>query len=279
VGQLIDFSDASRCAFESERSSMSSSVQRRDRPWLVLLHARPSVFVPLRYGHEDIGTLVEVRFLCVLSPTWARRDFWNSIGVYSLGFYPNLKAFSNIHAPGGGVTWARENFRKRERASPLKLFIRPPCGSCPDLSMSDGISPSPVPTTQPSTSTEVAEQGQPPEEAPPTEEEPLKDLPHVPSNQTGQIVDEKGTTAGEGSVDQSADRPAETTGAKDMDADMDLGEGTSNPAPDERSGSDPVPSTKEPKSAFIKIMELGEKDMLKAYLEAFFGESHNVWKR
>jgi len=113
------------------------------------------------------------------------------------------------------------------------------------------------------------------------EEELLRDPSHVPSNQTGRIVEERGAAVGEGSVDQPTGRPAGTSGANDVDVDMDLGEGTSNPAPDERFGLDPVPSAKEPKpkSAFVKIMELGKQGMFKAYMEAFFGESHNVWKR
>ena len=64
---------------------------------------------------------------------------------------------------------------------------------------------------------------------------------------------------------------SETCDETGEDADMDLGEGTSNAA----SESDPAPSANKPehKSAFVKIMELGEREMLTAYIEAFFGES------
>ena len=57
--------------------------------------------------------------------------------------------------------------------------------------------------------------------------------------------------------------------------------GTSNPEPDEPSGSDVTPSAEKykPKSAFVKIMELGKEDMLKAYMDAFVGKSYDVWNR
>ena len=62
----------------------------------------------------------------------------------------------------------------------------------------------------------------------------------------------------------------------DIDIEMDLGEGTSNPAPDESPGSDPkLPESKpKHKHAFVKIMELDEKKMLISYLEAYFGKSY-----
>lgn len=106
------------------------------------------------------------------------------------------------------------------------------------------------------------------------EEEPLKTMSHVPSDR---IMGEKGTVMGEGSTDQPAGRPVEAHNARDVDADMDLGQGTPNPASDEQPGSDPVPSGKEPepKSAFVKVMELKEKEMLTAYLEAFFGKFYD----
>lgn len=64
--------------------------------------------------------------------------------------------------------------------------------------------------------------------------------------------------------DQHAHQPAETRSAEDADANADLGEGTSNPAPDESSESNLAPSVKKPKlrSGFVEIIELGEEDML-----------------
>lgn len=107
--------------------------------------------------------------------------------------------------------------------------------------------------------------------------EPVKDPSDAPSNQTDQIMDEEEMTPAQGCVGQpeganSVDQRGHTA---DVDADMDLGEGTSSPASGEPSGSEPVPSANEPKpkSAFVKIMELEEVDMLKAYMGAFFGKS------
>lgn len=113
--------------------------------------------------------------------------------------------------------------------------------------------PSPALTTQPSTPAKVTEQGQQSEEV---------------SN--GKITGEEAT-----------DQGSETRNPKDTDADMGLGEGTSNAASDEPSGSDPAPSASKskPKSAFVKVMELKEKEMLTAYLEAFFGEPYDVYTR
>lgn len=69
---------------------------------------------------------------------------------------------------------------------------------------------------------------------------------------------------------EAMDQCSQTCDETEKDTDMDLGEGTSN-APSE---SDPAPSANKPehKSAFVKIMELDEREMLTAYLEAFFGE-------
>jgi len=136
--------------------------------------------------------------------------------------------------------------------------------------MPDAVSSSPALTLQPSTASEAIQEGQPIEEA-----------SRARSNQRDLIPDEKGSTGGEKSADLPAHRQAETRYAKDVDADMDLGQGPLDPVPHESPGSDPVSSANKPKpkSAFIKIMELGEKDMLIAYLEAFFGKSYEVWDR
>ena len=122
--------------------------------------------------------------------------------------------------------------------SALELFAR---SSHLGLSMSG--------TTQPFTPTEVFEQGQP----------------------LGEVLNRKIT--GEEAMDQRS----ETHDAMDVDVDMDLGEGTSEAAAD-LSGSDPAPSANKPrpKPAFVKIVELKEKEMLKAYVEAFFGEPYDV---
>ena len=136
--------------------------------------------------------------------------------------------------------------------------------------MSDAVPP---PPTQLSTPAGAPEQGQPLGEAP--------DGPsHVPSNWT---ADEKGKAVERGAADQHFHRPAESPYTADMDVDADLdedadlGEGTSNLTPDEPSGPDPAPSTNEskPKSAFVKLTELKERQMVLAYLQAFFGGSHD----
>lgn len=109
------------------------------------------------------------------------------------------------------------------------------------------------------------------------EEEHTRHPSHIPSDRVDRIADEKGKTIEE----READRPAEARCANDVDTDMDLGEGASNPAPVEPSGSDTAPSENKPKprSAFVKIMELKEKEMLTAYLEAFFGKFYDIWNR
>ena len=120
------------------------------------------------------------------------------------------------------------------------------------------------------------------------EEDPSDDPSHTPSNRTDQIADEKGKAVEKGAADQHFYRLAESPYTADMDVDVDvdadldkdtdIGEGTSNPTPDESSGSDPAPSTNEskPKSAFVKLTELKETEMVWAYLQAFFGGSHDV---
>jgi len=84
---------------------------------------------------------------------------------------------------------------------------------------------------------------------------------HVPSNQ---VPDEKGF------ADQPDDRAV--GGAKDVDMGVDSGESACNPASGEPSRSNPASLTNKPKSksAIVKLTELGEGEMLKAYLEAFF---------
>lgn len=72
---------------------------------------------------------------------------------------------------------------------------------------------------------------------------------------------------------EAMDQCSETCDETGEDADMDLGEGTSNASA--ASEPDPAPSANKPehKSAFVKIMELDEPEMLTAYIEAFVGES------
>lgn len=129
---------------------------------------------------------------------------------------------------------------------------------------------------QPPTNPELTQQGSH------VEEEVPKDPSYSPSDQ---IAGEGKTTAATRTVDQCADGPAETRQVKDMDTtSMDLSGGTSNPIPDNTPQSDPTskPSTNskpKPKSAFIKIMELDEKDMLMAWMEAFFGETLDIQRR
>lgn len=73
------------------------------------------------------------------------------------------------------------------------------------------------------------------------------------------------------------DQRSKTHDAGVTDVNMDLGEGTSEAAA-VLSGSDPAPSANKPKpkSAFVKITELKEKEMLEVYVEAFFGEPYDV---
>jgi len=103
-------------------------------------------------------------------------------------------------------------------------------------------------------------------------------------DQSDPTADGRGTAGVEGSVDQlaqdimdvdAAGQPGETRDGKGVDMDTDMGEGAPDPAPCEPPGSGSVPSTK-PKSAFVKIMELGEDAMLMAYLDAFFGKSYRI---
>ena len=67
--------------------------------------------------------------------------------------------------------------------------------------------------------------------------------------------------------------PAESRQPQEPRASADLGQGTPNPASDVPPTSDPTPvqPANKPKSAFVKIMELGEEDMLMAWMDAFFG--------
>ena len=79
------------------------------------------------------------------------------------------------------------------------------------------------------------------------------------------------STPAEMAEQEPTDQRSETCDETDENTDIDLGEGTSNAA----SESDPAPSAnkQDHKPAFVKIMQLDEREMLTAYLEAFFGES------
>ena len=92
-----------------------------------------------------------------------------------------------------------------------------------------------------------------------------------PRSPSDQIADEGRTTAGAGTVDECADRPAETQ--QDIDLQGGLSTPVSDGAPQSSPASTPSADKPTPKSAFVKIMELDKEDMLMAWLEAFFGES------
>jgi hypothetical protein len=106
------------------------------------------------------------------------------------------------------------------------------------------------------------------------------DVPMDPSDSpSDQIVDEGKAPAGAGSVDRCADTDRSVEAQQVPDANTmanDLIEGPRNPVFDDPPQSNPAssPSTEKPKpkSAFVKVMELDEEDMLMAWLEAFFGE-------
>ena len=111
------------------------------------------------------------------------------------------------------------------------------------------------------------------------QEERQKDPSDTPSTQPDQIMDERGTVAA-GSPDTTAvddaDGPAETRGTRDMDADANLGKDNPNPIPGEppsEPDSEPPANKPKPRSAFVKISELQETDMITSWLQAFFGES------
>lgn len=107
------------------------------------------------------------------------------------------------------------------------------------------------------------------------------DVPMDPSHSVSDQTSDKGKTpAVAGPVDVSADKPAETHESQDANTtgvDLNVG-GPSNPVSDNtpQSGSGPASTPQaeksQYKSAFVKVMELGEDVMLIAWLQAFFGE-------
>ena len=119
----------------------------------------------------------------------------------------------------------------------------------------------------------------------PMNEEPLGNSSHDPSNLTDQIAENEGTGAGEGTIDQSADKSGEAQNTVlGVKTDVDPVEGTPNPASDGSSGPGPDPTstpTDKPKhkSAFVKVTELDEEEMPLAWIEAFTREFPDTEKR
>jgi hypothetical protein len=105
--------------------------------------------------------------------------------------------------------------------------------------------------------------------------------PSIPTKATEQSQSSEEVLDGEITGEEAMVQCSKACDAEDTDVDMDLGEGTSNAASDGPPGSDPTSSADKSKlkSAFVKIMELKEGEMLTAYLQAFFGEPYDIWTR